>query len=99
MAIVPYGSCGIFNEPFHRNTKPFRGVFSCAKYSDIDRRLLCDYGMQLEIVPNCGLGRENCRFHRWPISVRKHSIEGNLDHVLVIQLDSIDSRRIRESTV
>src|SRR4029077_16065718 len=65
---------GPFSEPVQRNTQPFRGVFSFLEYSNTDWGLLRDYGMQLEIVANGGIGRENCRFHRWPISVRKHSI-------------------------
>ena len=53
--------------------------------------------MQLKIMADGG-----ARSRESPISPvddqrRKHSIEGNLNYVSVIQLDSIDCRRIGES--
>ena len=86
-----------FAEPFQRNTEPFRGVFSFLKYSDIDRRVLSDYGMQLAIMDNRGVGRQNRRFHRRAIQVGEDSIERNLNDVSEIQLDLIVTRGIEES--
>ena len=62
-------SARTFSQPFQRNTEPFRGVFSLLKYSDPDRRVLSDYGMQLAIMDNRGVGRQNRRFHRRTIRV------------------------------
>ena len=86
-----------FNQPFQRNTQPFRGVFSLLEYSDPDRRVLSDYGMQLAIMDNGGVGRQNCRFHRWTVAIRKNSMERNLNNVSEIQLDLIVTQGIEES--
>jgi hypothetical protein len=53
--------------------------------------------MQLEIMANGGVRRQNRRFHRWTIGVREDSIERNLNNVSVIQLNLIVTTGIEES--
>ena len=86
-----------FAEPFPRNTEPFRGVFSCLKYSDSDRRVLSDYGVQLAIMGDGGVRRQDRRFHRGAIAVREDSIERNLNNISKIQLDLVMSQRVEEA--
>jgi hypothetical protein len=47
---LPRRFAGTFDKPFWRNAQPSRGFFSFSKYSDVDRGVLSDYGMQLEIM-------------------------------------------------
>src|SRR5262245_6293963 len=88
---------GTFRKPFQRNTEPFRGVFSFLKYSNSDRRVLSDYGMQLAIVDNRGVGRQDRRFHRRTIRIGKDSMERHLNNVSEIQLNLIVTQGIKES--
>jgi len=85
-----------FAEALQRNTEPFRNVFSFVKYSNSDWGVLSDYGVQLAIMDNRGVGRQNRRLHRRPIAIRKDPMQGNLDDVSVIQLDLIVPQRIEE---
>ena len=82
-----FGSRGIFGQPFEWDTEPFRGVFSLLKYSDPDWGVLSDYGMQLTIMDDRGVRRQNRRFHRRTIVHTEDSMERNLNYVLEIQLD------------
>ena len=50
--------------------------------------------MQLEIVGNRSVGRQNRRFHWKLIAVGEDSVQRDVNDVSVIQLNSIDCRRI-----
>src|SRR4029077_3161359 len=86
-----------FSQPFQRNTEPFRGVFSLLKYSDPDRRVLSDYGMELAIMEKRGVGPQNRRSHLRTILIGENSMERNLNYVSEIQLDLIVTQGIEES--
>jgi hypothetical protein len=53
--------------------------------------------MQLAIMNDGGIGRQNCRLHPWAIHVGKNSMERNLNYVSEIQLDLIVTQGIEES--
>src|SRR5262245_12650408 len=86
-----------FAQPFQRNTEPFRGMFPLLKYSHFDRRVLSDYGMQLAIVDNRGVSRQDRRFHRGAIAVREDPIQRDLNDVPEIQLNFVVPQGIEEA--
>src|SRR5262245_39716789 len=86
-----------FSEPFRRYTEPFCGFLSTLKYAHGDRRIFSDYGMQLAIMNDGGISRQNRRLHGQAVAVGKDSMERNLNDVSEIQLDLIVAQRVEKS--
>jgi hypothetical protein len=87
----------IFNQPLQRNTEPSRRIFPVLKYSNSDRGVLRDNGMQLAVVDNRGVGRQNRRFYRRTINIGKDSMERYLNNVSKIQLNLIVTQGIEKA--
>jgi hypothetical protein len=83
--------------PLDRHTEPLRGIVSLLKYSNVDRGVLSNYGVQLAIMANGGVRRQNRGFHCRAIAIEEDSVQRYVDDVSEIQLDLIVTQGVEES--
>ena len=72
-------------------------MFSLLKYSNVNGGVLSDYGMQLAIMGDGGVRRQNRGFHWRAIAVGEDSKERDLNDVSEIQLNFVVSQGVEES--
>jgi hypothetical protein len=83
--------------PLNRHAEPLRGIVSLLKYSNVDWRVLSNYGVQLAIMGNGGIRRQNRGFHWRSIAIGKDPVQRYVDDVSEIQLDLIVTQGVKES--
>jgi hypothetical protein len=83
--------------PLDRHAEPLSCIFSFLKYSNIDRGVVSNYGVQLALMGNGGVRRQNRGFHWRAITVGEDSVQRYVDDVSEIQLDIIVTQGVEES--